>query len=419
MNMNVAPSLNTTTTTPVYTDAQTAAAADAAAALAALQGGPADLEALTDTQLRALAGKLSNLNAGLTTLTTELGSTAISLPKVAAPTDMGALSTADLLQLIRDEARKTTAMLTVATMEAIKAQQATIALKRDENNAASTDCIAKQKEAEELAKKMEALKWVMYALGGLAIIILAAAAVVTGGATLAVAAVVMAVMMTATTCLTEIKTDEDGNIDNENGTSTMERGMKDMAESCTDTFFGDQKATDPEGAAQNGQITAVSIMAALQLLIAIVAIVATLGAAAPAVASTAASTAGSAAVSTAVTAATTAAETAAVTAKTVADVTAMAAKAAAMVQILQGLTGMAQAGGNLAVADLQYDADMANVTVTQLKALIKMLEQLLEGDMEFIKMLQEIQAQLDSGCAEIVASETESNTKTDLHQAMA
>ena len=266
---------------------------------------------------------------------------------------------------------------------------------------------------------MEALKWVMYALGGLAIIILAAAAVVTGGATLAVAAVVMAVMMTATTCLTEIKTDEDGNIDNENGTSTMERGMKDMAESCTDTFFGDQKATDPEGAAQNGQITAVSIMAALQLLIAIVAIVATLGAAAPAVASTAASTAGSAAVSTAVTAATTAAETAAVTAKTVADVTAMAAKAAAMVQILQGLTGMAQAGGNLAVADLQYDADMANVTVTQLKALIKMLEQLLEGDMEFIKMLQEIQAQLDSGCAEIVASETESNTKTDLHQAMA
>ena len=416
--------------------------------LAGNAAGQAQLQGLSDVHLRELAFRLVDLRGGLATMNGDLGATAISLPNVASKTDMGALSTADLLQLFRAERAKTTAMLSAATMEAITAQQATMEIKRADNTAKINESIEKQKEAEELKKKMETLKWVMYALGGLAIAIMGVADLFTGGATLAVAAGIAALMMAATVCATEIKTDENGKIDNENGTSAMDKAMKWLGTAFADlmTSMRDMKENDPamfgflNGLAavatcglsliftipasideetlpddKAGEITAVSFMAALQIALATLAILATLGAAAPAVASTATSVAASTATSAATTAATTAASTAVTSANTLANVTSAAARAAATLQLLSAMTGMAQGAGNIVAADMQYDADMANAMVTQLKAMIKMLEQLLQGDMEFIQLLVDLQAKLDAWVANIVATEHASAEQTDLH----
>lgn len=356
-------------------------AADAAKQAAAT----AEADGLTDVQLRELASQLQGLNAGLTSLSDENGATAISLPTVAAPTDMGALSTADLLQIIRAEVAKTTALLTSATIQAIKAQKDSIELRRSENTAKIEESIKKAAEAAEKAEKAKALNLALKIFGGIAIGIMLALGAVTGGTT-AVIAVAMLAMFVTMTCMTEIK-NKDG-----------ETGMDLMGKSCAKTFYPSPpmsaEESEKKGAALGGYI-----MMGIQAAVCIACIAGALAGVGSTIAGLASS-----------------ANTAVKTAATA--IGPIAAKAGAVVQIAQGATGVAAGVVALETAELTYDADMAKAEVTKLKALIKMLETMLQGDTEFIQMLMELQAKLDAGVAEIVAAETASNEATDLNNPM-
>lgn len=356
----------------VLTETQKAAAA-AQAALTAEAGG------LTDVQLRALANQLQAVNWGLTRMNDD-AATAISLPKVTAPTDMGALSTADLLQIIRAEVAKTTALLTSATIQAIKSQKETIEAKRAENTTKIQESIDAAAKAAAKAEKAKALNLALKIFGGIAIAIMAVLGAVTGGATLVIA-VAMVAMFVTMTCMTEIK-NKDG-----------ETGMDLFGKSMAKTIAATQKGLTPEEAEKKGAAAAQYFMMAVQAVVCIACIAVACGAAASLVA-----------------------QIPAMTAKAAANTIATAAaRAGAVVQIAQGATGAAAGVVSLQSAELQYDADMAKAEVTKLKALIKMLETMLQGDTEFIQMLMELQAKLDAAVAEIVKSETVSNEATDLN----
>jgi hypothetical protein len=143
---------------------------------------------------------------------------------------------------------------------------------------------------------------------------------------------------------------------------------------------------------QKAQIMATIVMVAVQVAVCVVAVSASSGIAANA-ASTAARTA------------TASAETAAQAASSAAKTAATAARVSQSAEMVEGLMNLANGGMGIAVADYQYDASMANATVRALKEMVKMLQTLLDGDADFIAMLAEIQAQLDAGCAEIIAAE--------------
>jgi len=358
----------------------------------------AEASDLSDVQLQELYTQLVAANAGLTVLSDDLGATAISLPTVASPGDLGALSTADLLQLIRAEVAKTTAMLVNATMEAITAQQATIEARGQENSLRIQESITAQEKAEAKAKKMEALNLALKIFGGIAVGIMLLAAIPSGGATLGIA-VAMAASFVTMTCMAEIE--------NENG----ETGMDLMGKSCAKTFYSD---LPPEEAEAKGAKLANGIMIALQVIVAlgcvaascpsIVAKVGELAARAASGATTAVATA---------TAVTNAAST--TTSTLAATIGPLVAKAGAVLQVVQGSTGIAAGVMALDVAEAQYDASMANAEVTRLQALVRMLQQILEGESAFVTMLMELQAQLDAFVAGEVTDEHASNEQTDLH----
>ncbi len=355
----------------------------------------AEASDLSDVQLQELYTQLVAANAGLTVLSDDLGATAISLPTVASPGDLGALSTADLLQLIRAEVAKTTALLVNATMEAITAQQATIEAKGQENSLKIQESITAQEKAEAQAKKMEALNLVMQIFGGIAVGIMLLAAIPSGGATLGIA-VAMAASFVTMTCMTEIE--------NENG----ETGMDLMGKSCAKTFYSH---LPPEEAEAKGAKLANGIMIALQVVVALGCIAASCPSIVAKVADLAARLG-----STATTAVSTATAAASTTTSTLATTIApLAAKAGAALQVVQGSTGIAAGVVALDVAEAQYDASMANAEVTRLQALVKMLQQILEGESAFVTMLMELQAQLDAFVAGEVTDEHVSNEQTDLH----
>lgn len=340
----------------------------------------AEASGLSDVQLQELYTQLVAANAGLTVLNDDLGATAISLPTVASPGDMGALSTADLLQLIRAEVAKTTALLVNATMEAITAQQATIEAKGQENTAKIQESIAAQEKAEAQAKKMEALNLALKIFGGLAVGIMLIAAIPSGGATLGIA-VAMACSFVTMTCMTEIE--------NENG----DTGMDLMGKSCAKTFYSH---LPPEEAEAKGAKLANGIMIALQVVVALGCVAASC----PSIAAKMTEFG---------------AQLAAKFGDLATTIAPIAAKAGAALQVVQGSTGIAAGVVAMDVADAQYDASMANAEVTRLQALIQMLQQILEGESAFVTMLMELQAQLDAFVAGEVADEHVSNEQTDLH----
>lgn len=406
MNMSVTagnqPYLSGTAMTgsqPATTNDPTTDAVGAQAAATAEAGG------LTDVQMQELYTQLVQTNADLMALSDENGATAISLPSVASSTDMGALSTADLIQLIRAEVAKTTALLTAATAEAITAQQATIELKGQENTGKIQESIQKEKEAAEKAEKMKALSTIMKIFGGIATALGVLVAVATGGTAAVVIAVALAAMYVTMTCMTEIQ--------NENG----ETGMDLMGKSCAKSFYSH---LPPEEAEKKGAAAAGFIMMGIQLALCVASLANGALAAYKAftAVTTSVATGGAAGASAGTTAATTAAAEAAKTAtlettKAVAKTIANLGKQ--LSTMVQGGLQVASGVQALDVANSSYDASMAQAAVTELKAMIKMLEQILETDSAFLQMLMELLAKVDSFTADVVADEHASNQQTDLH----
>lgn len=372
------------------------------------------------------------------------GQTALSPPaRVISPGAMGNLTTADLIQVIRTTGRATAKALIEATAEMIKSQVADIKMKSNDKIAKLQKCITDLAEAERKMKEMEAIKIAMYCLGGLICLACCIAAVFTGGATLAVGACVMAAISTATfittVCLSEIK--------DENGESTMDKAMKDLAKACEGMYEpeGSIASDDVEGDSRNA---AMGIMLAVQVLIMIAMILACN----PGAAASQGANSGVQAAKTAVDAAVrTVAETVEQTVKQAmsrivqsfeSQITVMQQAVRGMIEagvkgsmealgqalatslrnmvssvgnaaqtvtalggIAQGGLGIAQGENQQELAEYNFSANTGKAEVEKLKELIKLLSTLISADQDWIKSLMQLQAKLDGSVNNIIHAE--------------
>lgn len=386
-------------------------AADALAVQAKALGGP-ELEAL----LRQLAEAPPGMLTGTNPLFDDFAGTAISLPEVAAASDMGSLSTADLLLVIRDQSRKATELLMAATMEAIKSLQANIEANSNSSIAKLMEAAKAQGKAEDLQALLKVVKWVAV---GAAVVIGGASMVASGGlATPVVLAAVSLALTIGTMVLSEVK--------DENGVSVMDKAMKGLAKGMEKTsealntlpdwaqwlavgvatgLAGIVAIADPKSLSITLPILAAMTVSALpdklmsdeqkgQIMASILMIGVMV--AASVYAAGAATSAAPAATS--------------VFSGSVGSVAKMVGSVGNM---LQGLMQMTQGGMQMATALNQYNADRAQADVTALQELVKMMQTLLDGDSTFIQTLADIQAQLDAGVAQIVSLEHQTNEKVN------
>ena len=429
--------------------------------------------ALSAAQLAAYQQILADFNSGLVAARNELGATALSLPDVESAADMGALSTADLLQLLRSEARKTTALLVNTTLEGIAAQEATIAANGVKTDAQLKEADDAMKEAQKLQEILNVVKWVVAGLGFIA-------AIASGG----VAGLAMAGLMVALTLMNEVNVkDEQSTIELFTGwISSQLQANHNMDEADADklamgivvglqlilTLYAAYKVGVSQGAkAGAGAADDVATAAADKAASAVTAVaddvvvVASKTAAdvskvaadvavksATAVADDAAAAAIKAASDAADDIATVAIKNAANVADDAAanildDVANVADDAAANIlddvaniaddavatvagegakvpgrsletikaaaAIALGVTGITKAGGDAYVGVLNYEAGMANAEVEALKAMLAYLQSILQNEADFIQQLMAISAQLDVGVAEIVNNEFRAN----------
>lgn len=370
--------------------------------------------ALSAAQLAAYQQILADFNSGLVAARNELGTTALSLPDVESAADMSALSTADLLQLLRSEARKTTALLVNTTLEGIAAQEATIAANGVKTDAELKEADDAMKEAQKLQEILNVVKWVVAGLGFIA-------AIASGG----VAGLAMAGLMVALTLLNEV------NVKDEQSTIGLFSG-----------WISSQLQANHNMDEADADKLAMGIVVGIQLILTLYAaykVGAQAGAKAGAgaaddVATAAADKAASAATAVADDAAIAASKTAVDVSKVAADAalksaTAVADDAAAAAvkatsdtaarsaldtarkaaAIALGATALAKAGGDGYAGYLNYEASMANAEVEELKAMLAYLQSILQNEADFIQQLMAISAQLDVDVADAVKTEFMAN----------
>jgi len=152
----------------------------------------ANTNQLSDAEMRDVLQDLAAFNTGLLRADPGLGANAVALPDVQPMSDMGSMSTADLLLLIRAESRKTTDLLVKNTTDGIKAQEASIDDKRIETN-------AKLDEAAKAMEKAERLGKVMKIGGAVLMVVSAVATIATMGAASPLLMVAMGVIIAAST----------------------------------------------------------------------------------------------------------------------------------------------------------------------------------------------------------------------------
>jgi hypothetical protein len=333
----------------------------------------------------------------------------LQVPQIPPPANLGNLSTSDLIQLVRTEARKTAQELIKATAEVIKAQQIQIQALAEGKIKQLNENIKKQEEAEEKKKAMDILKYVMYAVSALVIAIMAIAAVASapfsGGATLGVLVAVSTAMLLITVMATEIKDEE--------GKSGMDKMMEGMAEGLGKMWPNSSQDKQKE----NGMITAAALIAAIQVTIAVVMLVATLGSGTGAATAQVASGVGRA-ISSGLQAAAGGVQAALnISMKTMEAAAKMAQVAMKVLSIVQALSTISTSATKIAVAVEDYKVAVGKSQIEELKALIKLLNAMLESDMDFLKQLMEIQAKLDQGVSNLIKNEHETSIKiADIQQ---
>lgn len=357
-----------------------------------------------------------------------LGGSAVDGPVLPPVSSMGNLSAADMLQIIRKEIKSIAEALQKAQAQVIQSNQSTIQAKSEATITKLNEAIEKLREAQEIKDAMGIFNKVMYGVMGVM---------------LALCTPMMAIMPPlavlawgAFAAYITVNEKDNGKI--------MEDCMTKISEA-----FG--KAWESEGKdkqRENGMIAFTSFMASIQILIAVIAIIASFGSSAPAVASTtatttatqiamaatqsattAASAAGTSAASSAATAATTAATTAASTAASAASTAATTASSTAstaasaagttastVAQVAQKLAGLAQAGVTIGTSAAKitagvydYEGTMMKADAEEMKAQIKMLQNLLKNEMDFLQQLVSVQAELDKGVASILRDEHQTN----------
>ena len=421
----------------------------------------ANTNQLSDAEMRDVLQDLAAFNTGLLRADPGLGANAVALPDVQPMSDMGSMSTADLLLLIRAESRKTTDLLVKNTTDGIKAQEASIDDKRIETN-------AKLDEAAKAMEKAERLGKVMKIGGAVLMVVSAVATIATMGAASPLLMVAMGVIIAASTIPVP---GTDG--------QTLADLSADALSDLLQNMGMNEKAAD---------------RLALGIVM-VVEIVASVGVASAAASAAGASTAANASANAASTAAKEtveevgkevakeAMETVEEVGKKVAkeaieeagekavkegadeiveeagemavkegadkvveeagekvvkegadevveevgekavkegvgadvpdkaekELQKAVTKAGAVGQATASAGNVAMGGVNIAAAKSEYNAQMANADIQELKATMAYLQGILESDAEFTQMLMDISAQLDGGVANIVNIESRAN----------
>jgi hypothetical protein len=85
--------------------------------------------------------------------------------------------------------------------------------------------------------------------------------------------------------------------------------------------------------------------------------------------------------------------------------------------IVQALATISTSSTKIAIAVEEYGIAVGKSQIEELKALMKMLNTLLEQDMDFLNQLMQIQSKLDQGVATIIKNEHETSLKlADIQQ---
>jgi hypothetical protein len=431
-----------------------------------------------------------------------LGSSAVDGPFLPPVSSMGNLSAADMLQIIRKEIKNIAEALQTAQAQVIKSNQSTIEAKSQATITKLNEAIEKLQEAQEIKDAMSIFNKVMYGVMG----------------------VVLALLTPMMACMPPLAVLAWGafaayiTVNEKDNGKIMEDCMNEISEAFGVAWESEGKDKQRE----NGMIAFTSFMASIQILIAIIAIVASFGSATPAVAATTATTtatqialaatqtattaaaaAGTSAASAAATAAATAASTAAATAASTAAATAASSAATAattaattaassaataattaatsaatsaataastsattaassaataastsattaassaataastaastasssassaasaagttaqtVATAAQKLAGLVQAGVTIGTSSAKitagvydYQGTMMKADAEETKAQIKMLQNLLKNEMDFLQQLVSVQAELDKGVASILRDEHQTNQK--------
>lgn len=393
--------------------------------LAKQAGTPLGESAAVDVANEAMWRELAAPPSGMLTSPglkfDDFGGTAISLPDLsgagAATLESASMSTADLLQLLRTESRKTTELLLQATMESIQNLQSQIKSNSDSSIANLKESAEAQQKAEKLQNVMKVVKWAAIAVG--TVVAAVAIAATWGAATPLVMAGISAAIMLTTTVLGQVK-GQDGKSVMDNAMEGLSKGMQKLAEKLNSLPDWAQWAgvaltaaaavglafLDPKSLSITLPLLAVAVVGALpdsvmseEMKGQVMASIAMVGVmvATSVYAAGASASAGSSAAS----ALNTGASSFAATAR----------QLAVGGQALEATMQLASGGMGLALAARQFQSDKAQAEVMALQEMVKMLQTLLDGDSSFIQMLADIQAQLDKGVAQVVALEHQTNEK--------
>lgn len=358
---------------------------------------------------------------------------ALQGPELPVVGPMQNLSASDLLQLIRKEVKQLSEALQKAQAEVIKSNQTTMVAKSQASIAKLHEACEKLAEAQKIKDAMGIFNKVMYGVMG----------------------VILALCTPLLACMPPMAVLAWGayaayiTVNEKDNGKMMEDIMNKISEDWG-VAWADEGI---EKQRENGMITFTSVMAAVQILIAIITIIATWGGGTPAVAGSAATTAaaqatvaagqaatqaaaaaGATAASTASTAASTAATTAAsaaatastsavTTATTTATSTATAAASTAasttgqtvgnvlskLASLVSITTTLGTSGAKIAGGVYDYEGTMLKADAEDLKAHIKFLQALLQSETDLLQQLVRIQADLDKGVAGILNDEHRTN----------
>lgn len=316
---------------------------------------------------------------------------------------MGNLSAGDMMQIIRKEMKAITQALQNAQAEIIKSQQGTIQAKSAATIEKLNEAIEKLAEAQAIKDGMSIFNKVMYAVMGVVLAIFTPVLAFMGLAGAAWAGYAAYITL------------------NEKDNGKM---MEDIMTKASEDWGVAWADKGIEKQRENGMIAMTTFMAAVQIIIAIIAIAASFGSASPAVAGQAGATAAAQAVVVASQTASSATATASTSAVTTAASTATNAASSAssvasqIATIAQRLASVAQIGvtigtssANLAGGAYSYEGTMMKADAETLKALLKMLTNLMKSDADFLKQLASIEAELDKGVSSILRDEHQTNSQ--------
>ncbi len=383
--------------------------------------------ALSDAQMRDLLQGLADFNTGFSKTESGFGTTAIALPNIQPTSDMGSLSTADLLLLIRAESRKTTDLLIKNETDDIKAQEESIDVKREETNKQLDKAEQAMKKAESWGKAMKIAGGVLAALSVVATIMTFGAA----SATIIVAAsLLMAVSMVplpGTDGKTAADLGADGLSDllqrmgmDEKAADWVAQGIILVLEIAAGIATGgamSAKAVQGVGAEVATEVAEKVVEEAAEEVVE------------EAVEQVATEVGEKVAEQVAKEAAEEVFEKSDDVAKEAIDDTirevgekaddaiqkpankleSMEVKAGVNLRKIELAGNVIKAGGDTVASTYDYKAQTANADAKELKATIAYLQGILEADADFVQMLMDISAKLDSGVATMVKNEFQAN----------